>query len=208
MSFSHTLIRLDRDAPVTLCQSHTRGTVYGLEASDDPGVVRYVGFTVQKLKDRVAGHRKRARAGKAAPVWSWIRDLHARGQSVVIVPLEANATPEAEQVHMDRLAATGRLLNAKAAGVAGAHDEASRARMSVALKRACAEPAWRASHRGERHNLAKLTDDDVRAIRRRYAAGGILQRELAAEYGVSDVAISYLLKGKTWAHVTDSAEAA
>ena len=25
MSFSHTLIRLDRDAPVTLCQSHTRG---------------------------------------------------------------------------------------------------------------------------------------------------------------------------------------
>jgi hypothetical protein len=39
----------------------------------------------------------------------------------------------------------------------------------------------------------------ARRIRTRYAAGGVLQRELAAEYGVTQAAISFILLGKAWA---------
>lgn len=38
---------------------------------------------------------------------------------------------------------------------------------------------------GESHGNHKLTDKQIAEIRERYAAGGVLQRELAVEYGVS-----------------------
>jgi hypothetical protein len=49
--------------------------------------------------------------------------------------------------------------------------------------------------------VAKLDDDKVRAIRARYAAGGITQRELAADYGVSEALISFVTARKIWRHV-------
>jgi hypothetical protein len=50
---------------------------------------------------------------------------------------------------------------------------------------------------GETHPNSKLTEDDVRAIR---AAKGT-QREIAAQYGVSQVAINHIRTRKTWKHV-------
>lgn len=38
---------------------------------------------------------------------------------------------------------------------------------------------------GERHKWMRLTDDDVRAIRDRFAEGGVTRKELAAQYGVT-----------------------
>jgi transcriptional regulator with XRE-family HTH domain len=35
----------------------------------------------------------------------------------------------------------------------------------------------------------------------KHAAGGVLQRELAAEYGVDQSAISLIVRGKKWAHI-------
>jgi hypothetical protein len=60
---------------------------------------------------------------------------------------------------------------------------------------------WRNTARGERAGRAKLTEEIVREIRRRYAEGGITQDQLAAEYGVGQPRISALLLRKTWAHV-------
>lgn len=57
------------------------------------------------------------------------------------------------------------------------------------------------SNRGEQHPLAKLSAGDVEEIRRRYAAGGILQKELAGEYGVSREAISRVVRADDWKHV-------
>ena len=51
---------------------------------------------------------------------------------------------------------------------------------------------------GERHGLSKLTADDVKAIRCDTRPLNII----AAEYGVSDMSISYVKARKTWAHVT------
>jgi hypothetical protein len=55
--------------------------------------------------------------------------------------------------------------------------------------------------RGERHGHAKLTEQQVREIRARYAAGGVFYRQLAAEYGVTESRIGTLIRGKGWAEV-------
>ena len=51
----------------------------------------------------------------------------------------------------------------------------------------------RKAARGMLNGKSKLTDDQVKQIRKRYAKGGILQRELAEEYGVSDTQISAII---------------
>lgn len=55
--------------------------------------------------------------------------------------------------------------------------------------------------RGESHGRAKLTEAQVREIRRRYAAGGIGTRLLAKEYGMSRGAIEKIVTRRGWTHV-------
>ena len=54
---------------------------------------------------------------------------------------------------------------------------------------------------GERSGTAKLSAFDATEIRRRYAKGGVLIRELAAEYGMSETAIKFVIRRVTWGHV-------
>jgi DNA-binding transcriptional regulator YiaG len=49
--------------------------------------------------------------------------------------------------------------------------------------------------RGEKHPLAKLTDDQVREIRDRFDAGGTSQSRLAVEYSVSQSLVSKIMRG-------------
>lgn len=55
--------------------------------------------------------------------------------------------------------------------------------------------------RGERCHTAKLTDDQVVAIRRRYHAGGVSQTQLAAEYGVRARLIGRVVRRESWQHL-------
>jgi hypothetical protein len=48
---------------------------------------------------------------------------------------------------------------------------------------------------------AKLTDDQVRAIRRRYIPGVVSQTQLAAEYGVARSLIGLIVSGQIWQHL-------
>lgn len=54
--------------------------------------------------------------------------------------------------------------------------------------------------RGERHVEAKLTESDV-LLARALRSSGFLQREIAAVFGISRPTASYMLRGKTWAHI-------
>jgi len=54
---------------------------------------------------------------------------------------------------------------------------------------------------GELNHNSVLSDKKVIEIRRRYAAGGVLQKELAAEFGVSQVTISSITRLKIWRHL-------
>lgn len=51
---------------------------------------------------------------------------------------------------------------------------------------------------GEHHPWAKLTDEQVRTIRERYAAGGITQPQLATEYGIHNSQVSRIIRRITW----------
>lgn len=55
--------------------------------------------------------------------------------------------------------------------------------------------------RGIDHHNAKLTPDVVRKIRQLYA-DGVKKKPLGRQFGVSDMAISRILSGKTWSHVS------
>ena len=54
--------------------------------------------------------------------------------------------------------------------------------------------------RGERHGNAKLVEGDVRRIRKLYGAGTTL-REIAVEYGVTEMSVSRIVRRLRWAHV-------
>ena len=55
--------------------------------------------------------------------------------------------------------------------------------------------------RGTKSGMAKLTDDDVLSIRKKYASGGVSQAKLALEYGVNQTNIGFIVRGCTWKHV-------
>ena len=56
--------------------------------------------------------------------------------------------------------------------------------------------------KGEGNARAKLSDDDVRAIRKRYETIGSSHRKMAAEYGVAKSTIGFAITGQTWSHVS------
>lgn len=55
--------------------------------------------------------------------------------------------------------------------------------------------------RGTANGRAKLTEETVRALRQRHAAGGISVRRLAAEMGINPYIAQDIVKRKTWKHV-------
>ena len=61
--------------------------------------------------------------------------------------------------------------------------------------------------RGERNSRARLTEDDVLSIRRRYSEGGgsnnggISQRELGEEYGVGKANVGRITRRTSWKHI-------
>lgn len=55
--------------------------------------------------------------------------------------------------------------------------------------------------RGEANPRARLTEEQVSAIRKHYSSGDVTQRQLACEYGVAQSTISRLLAGQCWQHL-------
>lgn len=54
--------------------------------------------------------------------------------------------------------------------------------------------------RGEDNNTTKLTEVEVKAIRRR-AANGESRKALAEEYGVNVCTINCIIRRQTWKHI-------
>jgi len=54
---------------------------------------------------------------------------------------------------------------------------------------------------GNSHPTRKLTESQVVEIRRRWAAGGVTQFQLAAEFGVKNVTICAVVTRRNWRHV-------
>jgi hypothetical protein len=56
--------------------------------------------------------------------------------------------------------------------------------------------------KGESCNLSKLSEERVRDIRTRYAAGGVTQKQLAEEHHISISNVIAVLRRHSWKHVT------
>ncbi|KKN73105.1 hypothetical protein LCGC14_0404140 [marine sediment metagenome] len=54
---------------------------------------------------------------------------------------------------------------------------------------------------GEKHGMAKLTENSVKVIIRKYQTGLFTQKEIAKVYGVTDVTISKIVNNKLWKHI-------
>lgn len=55
--------------------------------------------------------------------------------------------------------------------------------------------------KGTEHHKSKLSDDDVRSIRSRYALGGVSQAQLGREFGITQANISSIVLRKIWTHI-------
>jgi hypothetical protein len=63
----------------------------------------------------------------------------------------------------------------------------------------CMAKGRRADQSGAKGPAAKLTEADVAEIRRLYVAGGVSQESLGRRFGVTQAAISAVVRGRTWA---------
>lgn len=54
--------------------------------------------------------------------------------------------------------------------------------------------------RGEKHGRAKLTEADVRMIRR--LSGALKQKEIGARFGIAQATVSKIVRREKWSHVT------
>jgi len=70
------------------------------------------------------------------------------------------------------------------------------------LETGAVQRSHRKFRRGERHHNATVSNKTVRAIRDRYAAGGVTHQELAGEYGISRTTVSRIVRRSIWKHVT------
>lgn len=62
------------------------------------------------------------------------------------------------------------------------------------------------SPRGERAPRSRLTPEQVRQIRRKYAPGTYGYRRLGREFGVDKDSIRAIVTGESWSHLTDESE--
>ena len=65
------------------------------------------------------------------------------------------------------------------------------------------EAGRQARQKGVDHGRAKLTEEQVIEIRRRYADGGVTHRSLGAEYGVTYSLIGYIVRRKLLTHLNE-----
>lgn len=56
-------------------------------------------------------------------------------------------------------------------------------------------------HSGSKHGHAKLSEDQVVAIRKAYAKGGVTQAELCKVYGIAAATMSQIISKTLWRHV-------
>ena len=62
------------------------------------------------------------------------------------------------------------------------------------------------SRTGERHHNVKLSETDVMEIKRLAAGGSILQRAIAAQYGIAQPTVSDIVTGRKWKHLHRTAQ--
>jgi hypothetical protein len=162
---------------------------------------KHHGWAKGEPKKFMPGHQRRKShleyvikdCGYETPCWVWQRSQNSDGYGQM-------------RIH-------GRLLRAHVVywerengPVPEGRDLHHRCEVPSCVNPAHTTPLSRSEH-SQAGGRAKLSAVEVRAIRVRYAAGGITQRELAVEYGVGHTTIGALLLGQTWTNIGQGVQA-
>ncbi len=164
---------------------------------------------VRPLAERLRGHTK-----QVGECWLWTGQVNASGYGrIEIADKRCQAHRVSWEVHRgpipDGLSVlhncpdgdNPRCINPKHLFL-GTHLDNMRdmAQKGRAAKTALSHPESRP--RGSRAPSALLTEEAVRAIRSRYAEGGVTLRELALVYGVHKATIGAIVTRRNWRHIT------
>lgn len=161
--------------------------------------VRYVGSSTLNVRERMRLHWSQ-REQKKTPLANWLKTLSEPPDYEILqeVCKESRWNAEEYWTNLLRQVPSVNLLNLH---TASKHDgyprtEETRKKISIALK---GRPKTKPTARGERIGSAKLTEDQVRAIRK--AVGSV--RAIGREFGVSAETVSNIKRREAWTHVSD-----
>jgi hypothetical protein len=154
---------------------------------------RYIGKSLNA--ERRAQTHWQQRMRRHSPVAEWLRSLTSPPGVWVLqtVPVEQAAGAERYWIKLFAEIPSVSLLNICHGPVPGRRLGMKHSPEAIAKMRGRPHPGVT----GTANHSAKLTEDDVRAIR---SSGGSL-RELARQYGVSWIAIRNVRLRRTWKHV-------
>lgn len=204
--------------PILRVRGSGLGVVYGIHPGD--GNYFYVGISTN-LKNRIYNHRQSTYDPKT-PVATRMAEVGFDSVKFEILD-EADSESDLrmlERLWIERLRGEGfDLLNRSEGGEAFMRADKARGKFAARVgerNHRWGKPISRNQRarladynagrpedvvRGENNPKAKLTEDDVRAIRFAHSLGGVSYSGLAAEYGVSKSAIAFIVTRKSWSHV-------
>ncbi len=177
--------------------------VYGLVDPQDTGHVRYVGMAMQPR--RPYEHAKAARRlTKHSHLYHWIRLLQSEGREPSVLVLEKlpsyasrSFVGEIEKMYIASLRSIGHRLTNVSPGGWGGSDLGRTLSLETRQRMSDAKVGVRHHWRGEERGGAKLTEEQVLAIR----ADSRTKSEIARAYSVSVPTIIDIKLRKKWDHV-------
>ncbi len=140
---------------------------------------------VSGLVTSYRGHVYRHESGGGyvrIPITRNTRKFFIRAHRVIWIAVHGHIPEELTIDHINRIKNDNRIVNL---------------RLATPYENSLNKP----SHLGEKNPSAILCAEQVAEIRARWRAGGVMQYELAAEYGVKPTTISVAIGGVTWKHV-------
>lgn len=187
--------------------------IYCLTDKRFPGLVKYVGLTRLGGKRRFSDHLRTARNGKGSPVYQWMRAVGPENVEIHILESLENSSllPEREIYWIAKYKSMGHnLTNANDGGSATAMFPETKAKISASKtgKKRTPEQSARmreifsdGRRKGSLHARSKLTEDQVREIRRLAQVPGNTKNSLAKLFNVSPASIMDIKHRRSWSHI-------
>lgn len=173
--------------------------------------IRYVGLTSEKVTTRFYKHLYSARHGKPWPVSRWV-NKHGPENIRYRILEQAETSDLLDHLEEKWIARLATLITQggynvrpggqSSRGYTHAPDAATRRPhvTSQETRDKIRATVLAKSLRGQDGHNAKLTDDDVIAIKARMWSGET-DLSISRDYGLSTAAINYIRQGRTWSHI-------
>lgn len=190
--------------------------IYGL-CDPDTGEVKYVGKTEEKPRERYKAHLANGNLKGNTLRTTWIKSLKVNSKEPALVILEKCKLEDWQEYECQWIAffrSQGNDLKNSDDGGMGGMNRATTAETRAKLSAFQTGKAWNKGRtfseewrkhlsdaQRRRYNRGKLSDEQVREIRRIKASGRLADREVGEPYGVSEGTVAGIVSGKSYSWV-------